>query len=302
MHRSVVKSRLMIVLGAILFGTTGTSQYFAPDGIDPAATGALRLAIGSPLLCLLALGLRPQSLKGTLSLPRIPLLFCVAGVTIYQLCFFKSVHLTGVAVGTLVAIGSAPIVAGIAGYVLLGEVIGLKWCLAAVLTLSGCALLVLPGGNITVDPTGVALAFAAGGGYALVLLASKRLLANRSPLVLMAVVLTIAALVLSPKLIVADWQLWLTPRGIGVALWLGIAATGLSYLLLASGLSGTPVSSAALLTLAEPLVACMLGIMVIGEDITVFSFAGMVFIFGGLILVGLQRVRAGTTSALDITH
>ncbi len=302
MHRSVFKSRMMIFLGAILFGTTGTSQYFAPDGIDPAATGALRLAIGSPLLCLLVLGLHPRSLKGIRSLPRIPLFFCIAGVTIYQLCFFKSVHLTGVAVGTLVAIGSAPIVAGIAGYVLLGEAIGWRWCLAALLTLAGCALLVLPGGPVTVDPTGIALAFAAGGGYALVLLASKRLLVNGSPLVLMTVVLTIAALVLSPKLIVADWQLWLTPRGIWVSLWLGIAATGLPYLLLASGLAGTPVSSAALLTLAEPLVACLLGIMVIGEDITVFSFAGMVSVFGGLALVGLQRVRAGASAALDIAH
>ncbi len=302
MQRSIAKGWLLIVLGAILFGTTGTSQYFAPPGIDPATTGALRLAIGGPLLCLLALGLRSQSLKGVVSLPRLPFLFCITGVTIYQLCFFKAVHLTGVAVGTLVAMGSAPVMAGFAGFILFKEILGWKWCLAAVLTLAGCALLVLPGGNITVDPTGIALASAAGGGYALVLMASKRLLVNGSALVLMAVVLTIAAFVLCPKLITADWQLWLTPRGISVALWLGVAATGLAYLLLAVGLAGTPLSSGALLTLAEPLVACLLGILVIGERVTAFSLAGMILVFGGLALVGLERIRTAGSSALDITH
>ncbi|MCK4536659.1 MAG: EamA family transporter, partial [Desulfuromonadales bacterium] len=44
------------VLGAaLLWGTTGTSQTFAPAGFDPIVIGALRLAIGGVALMLLAL-------------------------------------------------------------------------------------------------------------------------------------------------------------------------------------------------------------------------------------------------------
>jgi len=291
MNTSITKGRLLIIMGSILFGTTGTSQFFAPSGTDPASTGAIRLAIGGPMLGLLALAYNIRSFKGFGVPPLVPLFFSVIGVVLFQLCFFKAVRLTGVSAGTLVTMGSVPVIAGLIGYLFLKETIDLKWCTATVLTLSGCCLLVLPKSNISIDLTGILLAIGAGCGISIYMIASKRLVANGSALPMVAIVLTTAAVILLPILMAADLRLWLSPRGIGVALWLGVVATGFSYLLLTIGLATTPVSNAALLTLVEPMVACLLGILVVGERLTLYSSFGMLLIFCGLVAVSLQPAK-----------
>jgi drug/metabolite transporter, DME family len=303
MRRSRAKGQLFIAVGAMLFGTTGASQYYAPEGIDPITTGALRLAIGGPLLCFLAIGLRHHPIQHMAVYFRMPLAVGVAGVVTFQACFFNAVQLTGVAVGTLVAMGSAPILAGIGGCLFFNESLGIKWSLAAALTLLGCALLALPESNaITMDMSGIVLALAAGCGYALIMLASKRLLDTGSALGLMAIMLTFGAVIFLPRLISADWHLWLTPRGIGVALWLGVAATGMAYFFLALGLATIPVSHVALMTLIEPLVACILGVLVLGERLTPYAAIGMGAIFCGLVLASLRWRRKEKPAALNLPH
>lgn len=46
---------LLVTLGAMLWGTTGTAQSFAPDGAHPIAIGAVRLAVGGAALLLIAI-------------------------------------------------------------------------------------------------------------------------------------------------------------------------------------------------------------------------------------------------------
>ncbi len=71
---------LFILGAAMLFGTTGTAQAFAPEGMSPAFTGALRLAIGGPvLLALTASGNRPR-----LAVDRKPARCLCPGRTSYQ--------------------------------------------------------------------------------------------------------------------------------------------------------------------------------------------------------------------------
>src|SRR3954463_12931924 len=98
-------SRVLVLLAAVCFGTTGTAQALGPDGLAPAGGGAARILVGGALLVLLG---------GTAirHLPRPTLLFAAAAVATYQLSFFAAVADTGVAVGTIVAIGSGPAPAG----------------------------------------------------------------------------------------------------------------------------------------------------------------------------------------------
>ncbi len=44
----------LILLAAMLWGTTGTSQALAPTGANPVVIGALRLAVGGAALLVLA--------------------------------------------------------------------------------------------------------------------------------------------------------------------------------------------------------------------------------------------------------
>ena len=57
----------------------------------------------------------------------------------------------------------------------------------------------------------------------------------------------------------------LTGRGIAVVLYLGIATTSVAYILFSTGLKRIPSSSAVTLSLAEPLTAAILSVLVVGE-------------------------------------
>src|SRR3954467_7471078 len=101
-------SRVLVLLAAVCFGTTGTAQALGPDGLAPAGVGAARILVGGALLVLVALARG----GGLARLPRLPPLIAPAAVATYQFAFFAAVADTGVAVGTIVAIGSAPALAG----------------------------------------------------------------------------------------------------------------------------------------------------------------------------------------------
>ena len=45
----------LVLMAAMLWGTTGTSQAFAPAGFDPMVIGTLRLAIGGVSMLLIVL-------------------------------------------------------------------------------------------------------------------------------------------------------------------------------------------------------------------------------------------------------
>jgi drug/metabolite transporter, DME family len=108
-------------------------------------------------------------------------------------------------------------------------------------------------------------------------------------LLCIALILCVAALITAPNLLFAHWDLWFSLQGISVALFLGLIATAAAYLLLTLGLSTTPVARTATLTLAEPLVAAMLGLFLLGERVTLLSGLGMTLLLCGLVWMALKR-------------
>ncbi|HWT25046.1 MAG TPA: EamA family transporter, partial [Solirubrobacteraceae bacterium] len=202
--------------------------------------------------------------------------------------FFAAVDRTGVAVGTVVALGSAPAIAGVAGRIADGEPLTRRWAVATVLASAGVALLVAAGGGASVDPLGVALAVAAGGGYATYTVLAKRLLrAGHAPERVMAASFGLAALLLAPVLALGDTSWLLTGDGIALALFLGAIPTALAYVLFARGLRSLTPGETATLTLAEPLTATGLGILALGERPGALAAAG-----AGLVLAGLLALAA----------
>lgn len=276
-----------LILGAaLLWGTTGTAQAFAPSGFDPLVIGTLRLVIGGTALLLLALQRREL---GPVNGWNWPLVILAAIFTAsYQLCFFAAVAKTGVAVGTIVGIGSSPIAGGLLGLFFRGENPGQRWFLATLLAIVGCSLLSL-GGGIAVDPLGILLAIGAGVSYASYTLIIKGLLEQHPPNAVMALVVCAGGVLLSPLLIGCDPHWLLQPRTIAVVLHLGLATMALSYWLFSRGLQRVQVASAVTLSLAEPMTAATLGILVLGEQLTARAFFGISLIFAGLVVLILKR-------------
>ena len=105
------KGAILVIAAAVLWGTTGTAQALAPVGAHPIVVGTMRLMIGGLTILLFARVQGGLSLDRPLPIPAI----LIGGLTVatYQLCFFAAVHRTGVVVGTIVAIGSSPVMAGL---------------------------------------------------------------------------------------------------------------------------------------------------------------------------------------------
>jgi drug/metabolite transporter, DME family len=282
--------RLAVLLAATLWGTTGTARALGPDDASPTAVGAARLVVGGA--CLLLVGWR----LGWLAAPRrsdarrgppggggaAAFVIAVAAMAAYQPLFFGGVARTGVAIGTMVGIGSSPVFAGGLGIVVRGERPGRRWLGATALAVAGTLLLAGAGDRDDVDPTGLALALGAGLAYAIYVLATKLLLDGGAvPEALTARVFGCAGLVLLPAAVAAGIGPLLSPGGLLMVAHLGVVTVAVGYVLFTRGLTGVGVAAAGTLTLAEPATATLCGIVVLGERP------------GGAALVGLSLVAAG---------
>jgi DME family drug/metabolite transporter len=280
-----MSARLQVLLAAVCFGTTGTAQAIGP-ATSPVAVGAARIVIGGALLVLIARGLH-------VALPRrsVTAAGIAVGVCVYQLSFFAAVNLTGVAVGTVVAIGTGPAAAGALGRVVNGERLTGRWALATVCAAAGVVLLAGDGGG-TVEPAGIALAITAGLGYATCTVLSKRLIAAGSaPEGVMAAGFGGAAVLLVPVLALAGPGFLTSAGGLGLAVYLGAIPTALAYVLFSRGLRSLTSGETATLVLAEPLTAAALGIVALGEQPSVAAGIG-----AGLVLAGLAVLAAPARS------
>lgn len=288
LDNGLYKGIMLIVCSAILFGTTGTSQALAPEGISPTVIGCLRLIIGGPALLLLT------TLFGRVNLlnfrpPLIPTFIAACGVVMFQLCFFDAVARTGVALGTIISICIAPVFAGVLSAIFHKERLNLTWATASALAISGCTILGAANGDIKVDPIGIILAAGAGFGYAVSLVASKKVIADRSPAIGIAVILCVGAILVTPKIMTEDLTQVMRPEGAAVILYLSLIATAVPYLLLARGLSIVPVSHTSIIMLTEPLTGCLLGVLLLGEKFTLISAAGSFLIFCGLVIISVGK-------------
>lgn len=107
----------------------------------------------------------------------------------------------------------------------------------------------------------------------------------------MAVVFCLATLLLSPLLFTSHLGWLAEPRGMAVALHLGVLATAVSYALFARGLKNVSVGTAATLSLAEPLTAAILGVVILGERLGLSQTAGIILLFSGLILLAFGEKK-----------
>lgn len=279
----------LVLLAACLWGTNGTAQALAPQGAQPIIIGTLRIALGG--LTLLVYAALRGALRDGKRWSFWPTLLGALSMAAYQMFFFAGVARTGVAVGTIVGIGSTPILAGPIGFLVRGERPSRRWALATALGIIGCAILIAAGKKIHLDLLGIFLAICAGGSYAIFTTVSKGLLEEHAPEAVMAVTFCLGACFVLPLLFTANLR-WLTqPSGFLVILHLGVITAGLAYTLFARGLRLVPVVTAASLTLGEPLTAGLLGVLFLHEALTTLAAFGILLIFTGLMVLTTEKAQ-----------
>src|SRR4051812_10487464 len=288
MQQTMVQARVLVLMSALCFATTGTAQALGPDAA-PAAVGAARVAVGGALLVLIAWRLVPRASRpwsGT------AVLAGAAGVAGYQLTFFAAVADTGVAVGTVVALGSGPVFAGVLARGVHHEPLTRRGTVATSLAVAGVAVLGGAGGGAGGSAPRVLLALGAGLSYAVYTVAAKGLLTSgHAPEAVMARLFGLGGLALLPVLALSDPGDLASPGGVALAVYLGAVPTALAYVLFARGLRHLPAGEVATLTLAEPLTAAALGAIVLGERPGAIALVGFALVLAGFAVLALPRRR-----------
>jgi DME family drug/metabolite transporter len=281
-----------ILLAACLWGTAGPVSTLAPAHTSPVAVSCLRVALGGlVLLAVAATGSRRAALGALLrrgGRTRATLVlgvFCTAG---YQTAYYTAVGRTGVAVATVVAVGSAPAFAG------LFQRHGLtaRWYASTAGAVAGCALLVGAGAGAGAEPAGVVLALLCGlvyAGYTTII--SRLVGAGADDRSVTGVLFGGAALVLLPALAVQRPAWLLSGTGLAVTAYLSLVTIAVAYTLFARGLRATPAAAATTLTLAEPAVAALLGVAVLGERLGGLALAGLALLAAGLVTLVVPARR-----------
>lgn len=275
---------LAVVASAVLFGTTGTTQELGPDGITPYGLGAVRVLIGAATLWVIV---RHTPRWGVVR-PHWPaLVLGGAAVAVYQPGFFTGTARLGVALGTVVALGSAPVFAGLVEWAT-GRPPSRPWVLATMLAIAGGTLMVFSGASgASFSVVGLIGALAAGCGYAIYALVTRRLFgAGVDPTEATAWQFSLAAVLLSPFYLTEPFDWLATPGGVAVALYLGVVVTGIAYLLYGWGLRTLEASTATTFTLAEPVTAGLLAVLVLDERLRWYGWVGAALVLVGLVVAG----------------
>jgi len=290
---------LAILLASVLWGTTGTAASFAP-GIGSIAIGAAAMGIGGLLQA--AIAARPVAAFRSSLTRQWPVVTTGAlAVAAYPLAFYTSMRLAGVAIGTVVSLGSAPLASAVIERVMDKRPFTIRWALGAASGVCGALLLCLagqvhagsghdiPGGATSL---GIGLGLLAGLSYAAYSWAAHRLIETGIPsTAAMGSVFGAGGLLLMPVLAATGAPFLASWQNLAVGAYMAVVPMFAGYVLFGWGLARVGAGAATTLTLSEIVVAALLAVMVVGEQLSAPAWSGAALITGSLLVLTLPSRR-----------
>ncbi|MET3773115.1 DMT family transporter [Arthrobacter nitrophenolicus] len=287
---------LFVAAASVLWGTTGTAATFAPS-VSPLAIGAVAMGIGGLLQALYAARSITDHRGGLAERWRLVLL-AAAAVAVYPLAFYSSMHLAGVAIGTVVSIGSAPVAAALVERFADRKPLTRRWVAGALLGVGGAALLSfaghspagagpgLEGGDSGASAAGILLGLVAGGTYALYSWAAHRLISGGIPSrAAMGAVFGLGGVLLMPVLAVTGAPLLQSWTNFSVGAYMALVPMFAGYVLFGWGLARIRASTATSISLLETVVAAVLAVLVVGERLPALGWLGAAVVLASLFIL-----------------
>jgi DME family drug/metabolite transporter len=282
-----------LLVASVLWGTTGTAATLLPPTVNPVAIGAATMVFGGLLLVAFSWPGVVATLRHPA--PRRWAFIGAIGVFVYPLAFYSAMDLAGVAIGNVVALGSAPAFSALLEWLVQRIRPTVRWFWCAVVAIAGIALLAIAGhatGSVggTHVPLGVGAGLLAGLAYALYTYASTRAhsagAGGRGPL---AAMFGIGAIALLPVLVVTGGLLADSARSIAITGYLAVFPMFVAYLLFSVGIRRIRSSSITVITLLEPVVATVLAVTIVGERLTPLGWVGIVAILLAIVATVTAR-------------
>lgn len=281
------KGLLLCVAGGIFFGTAGTAANLIDADADSGTIGFSRILVGAIALLIVSpfFGGQYNQIPGLLK--RREIYFMALGAGMYQPFFFGAVERTGVAWGTLVAVGSIPVFAGTINWFLTRHNPSRSWFIATTIAVFGLYLIASQNSGET-DFIGILLALLAGLATAIYVSAAKLAISKGANAVLAPTLSYFVGSVLLMVVIQPNYSDLVTnTNNLILALYLGIFTFALANGLQLIGLRHLTPPVAATLFLADPLTATLLGVAVLGEVLSGAQVIGLLLVLVGLIWQGL---------------
>ena len=286
---------IAILVASVLWGTTGTAAAFAPT-LGPLAIGAAAMGGGGLLQALVA----SRAIRENRQFIRENLLILLLGIVavgIYPLAFYSSMHYAGITIGTVVSIGSAPLIAAILERFFDRKALSTIWFVSFVCGVLGVTMLSMGESQAVLDSTnqwnkyfGIFLGLVAATTYSLYSWAAKKLIdrgvASKAA---MGMIMGGGAVILLPTLLVTGEGLLQSSTNLLVAGYMMLIPMFLGYLLFGFGLKTVNASKATTLTLFEPLVAAIFAIVLLGEHVSWLGWIGMFLIFICILILSKTR-------------
>jgi DME family drug/metabolite transporter len=275
---------LAILFASILWGTTGTAASFAPD-LSPLAIGAFSMSVGGLMQAGLAYRKILFAFDKLLQNKKLLAVSALA-LAVYPLAFYSSMKLSGVAIGTVVSIATAPFFSALLECLISKKNnINKRWLTSFAIGVVGIGLLVFSessSANESGDDLkllGIALGLLAGLCYAIYSWATKALIDKGiKSQAAMGSIFGLGAMLLLPTLWFTGENLFSSQINVLVISYLTLIPQCLGYIAFSFGLRHVTASSANLLTLFEPVVAAVLAVCVVGELIPFIGWLGMFLI------------------------
>ncbi|CAL9315407.1 DMT family transporter [Streptomyces sp. R02] len=229
------------------------------------------------------------------------------GLAVFQTAYFAAVSATGLAVATVVTLGAGPVLIALGARLTLGERLGRGGLASVAGALTGLVVLVLGGGDATVDPVGVLLALLSAAGYSAMTLLTRWWGrdggADSSGATVGAFAVT--SLVLLP-FAAAEGLVPHTDAPGALLLLLAYVATvptALAYGLYFAGAAVVRSATVSVIMLLEPVSAAVLAVALLGERLTAATLAGTLLMLGsvaGLAAAEARDARAARRARGDV--
>ncbi len=296
-----LQGAFLLLVGAALWGTTGTLKSFAPAGVSPFLITFIRMSFGCVTLFFLCLYLHkfPKSLK---TVNWKGMFGFAAGLFGFQVFFFGSVSEVGVAVGSVVSIGATPIWTAILEKVFYGRNPKSYWYIATILAIVGTILLNLDNIGNGVAWLYIIFPLLASLSYAVELIFSEKAMEGIEPEAAMVFVMGILAFICVPVLFFSPTGWMFEFPGIWVCLGFGVLTTALPFPLFFTGVKMTSPLMGSMMGMAEPMTSALLGIFFLHEhfDLAVGIGLAAVLLSIGVMIYGsanLANVEARLSRA-----
>ncbi len=283
-----IRAYVSILLAAALWGAIGLwNRQLMAGGFSPLTIVGVR-NFGGMVLLTLTFAVKDRSV---FKVERRHLKYFfgtgVVSLVLFTMCYFTCQKLLSLAVSS-VLLYTAPSFVVLLSAVLWREPVTGRKLAALALTLAGCALVCgIFSGDVRVSLTGVLLGLGSGFFYALYSIFSRYAL-NAGYSSISVTVWTflfagpVSLFLLRPEELAhaaGEPRMWLLSLG------LAVFATVLPYLFYTAGLAKVESGRASIMASLEPVVASLIGTVVLGEPMTALTALGIVLVLSGVAIL-----------------